>query len=431
MLVVGCFPLQDSQGPLNMRTIHLLRKLNPAEWGGTESAMQRLFEGLGRRGVDAVAYCPRIEGASDDMPAMPANCEVRRFRAIVPVMGVSRQCRNRLISMGGNLMSFDLIPSLLRERPVSVIHTHALGRIGGIGLTIARYRRLPFVVSIHGGAFDLPNTIRRSLNEPARGFEWGKLFGWLLKSRQLFRDADAILTCNETEADFLREAYPQRRIIVQPHGVPLALYQTDQRQAAQAAFPAIRDRQVLLNVGRIDPVKNQDWLLERTPEILQRYPRALLVLAGACTDDVYGQAIKGKIQHLGLGNHVLLTGGLPSDDPRLIGLYQQARAVVLPSLSETFGLVILEAWAAGTPVLSSRTSGPSSLIAHGRNGWLFDLDQAQSFHQALSCTLGNPKRARDMAAQGTLVSRRHSLDAVADALKTLYEQVIQEKRCAA
>ncbi len=414
-----------------MRTIHLLRKLNPAEWGGTESAMQRLFEGLGRRGVDAVAYCPRIDGASSDMPAMPANCEVRRFRAIVPVVGISRQCRNRLISMGGNLMSFDLIPSLLRERPASVIHTHALGRIGGIGLTVARYRRLPFVVSIHGGAFDLPNAIRRGLNEPARGFEWGRLFGWLLKSRQLFRDADAILTCNETEAQFLRKAYPQRRIVVQPHGVPLALYQTDQRAAAQAAFPAIRDRKVLLNVGRIDPVKNQDWLVDRMPEILQRHPRALLVLAGACTDGLYGQAINRKIQHLGIGNRVLLTGGLPSSDPRLIGLYQEARGAILPSVSETFGLVILEAWAAGTPVLSSRTSGPSSLIEHGRNGWLFDLDQPQSFHQALDCTLNEPDRARDMAAQGALVTRRHSLEAVSSALKALYEQLIQEKRCAA
>src|SRR5437762_2988778 len=78
------------------------------------------------------------------------------------------------------------------------------------------------------------------------------------------------------------------------------------------------------------------------------------------------------------------------NDPRLIGLMQEARVLLLPSLSETFGLVILEAWTAGTMVLSSRTSGASALIEHGRNGWLFDLEKPEMFHEALERTLAEP-----------------------------------------
>src|ERR1700756_1901543 len=140
-----------------MRAIHLLRKYNPAEWGGTETAIQRLFEGLRRRGVTSVVYCPCLEGGSQaDDPLRSAGCQVERFTAFVPVWGISNQEKRALVSVGGNLMSFDLLPALWRQPEVSVVHAHALGRIGAIGRTFARARKVPLVVTIHGGVLDLP-----------------------------------------------------------------------------------------------------------------------------------------------------------------------------------------------------------------------------------------------------------------------------------
>src|SRR5262249_51793832 len=159
-----------------------------------------------------------------------------------------------------------------------------------------------------------------------------------------------------------------KRVVVQPHGVPLEVYHADQRPAALQAFPQIHDRQVILSLGRIDPIKNQSWLLEQAPQIFKRYPRALLVLAGPCTDEPYGRRIQEATASRQLHQRVLLTGGFPPDDPRVVGLLQKASVLVLPSLSETFGLVILEAWAAGAPVISARASGPAALIKPGENG---------------------------------------------------------------
>ena len=131
-----------------------------------------------------------------------------------------------------------------------------------------------------------------------------------------------------------------------------------------------------------------------------------------------------------MAKRVLLTGGLPSNDPRLIGLMQEARALLLPSVSETFGLVILEAWAAGTMALSSRTSGASALIEHGRNGWLFDLEKPKSLHDAVEQTLKNPQSAREMAARGAAkVREQYSVNALAGRMKGLYEEVMETKRC--
>ena len=411
-----------------MRTVHLLRKYDPAQWGGTETAIQRLFGGLRELGVESVVYCPRLKQEPEKDPLAEQGHLVKRFRAFLPVIGISAQRRRQIISVGGNLMSLDLLPSLSREKNISIIHSHALGRIGGIGRLAARLRNVPLVVTIHGGLLDLPAQMKKDFNTPIGGWEWGKVFGLVLKSRRLLLDADAIVTCNENEARLLREQYPGKRVAVQPHGVPLEIYQENKREHALRAFPQIRGRQVLLSMGRIDPVKNQGWLIEQARAIFQKHPRAMLVLAGACTDGQYGEMLQQRIQSLGIEDRVLLTGGLPPNDPRLIGLLQEAEVLLLPSKSETFGLVVLEAWATGTMVVSTRTSGACTLVRDGQNGWLFDLDRPETFHESLAQALSRSDTARNVLRHGgDEVHTRYNLTALAGRMKNLYQELIEEK----
>jgi glycosyltransferase involved in cell wall biosynthesis len=411
-----------------MRTVHLLRKYVPAEWGGTETAIQRLFAGLREHEVESVVYCPSMKGVAAKDPIAAAGHRIERFNAFVPIVGISAQRKRQIVSVGGNLMSLDLLPRLLREKGTAVFHTHALGRIGGIGRVAARISNVPLVVTIHGGVLDLPAEIKADFKKPVGGWEWGKIFGLFLQSRKLLVDADAIITCNENEARLLREQYPGKRVVVQPHGVPLEVYQDDHREQALKAFPQIRGKQVLLSLGRIDSVKNQGWIIEQAPQIFQKFPSALIVLVGACTDEAYGEDLRNRIKTLGLENRVLLTGGLPPNDPRLIGLLQAANVLVLPSKSETFGLVVLEAWATGTMVLSTRTSGASTLVRHGENGWLFDLDKPETFHEPLAQALSNSDAARSVLRRGgDDVHTRYNLKALAGRMKSLYEELIEEK----
>ena len=433
-----------------MRVIQLLRKYDPSEWGGTETAVQRLCDGLRQQGVLSLMYCPYVNGngartsesahqhqnvrASNDRllhaeALNGSNDGIKRFNAWLPAWGISRQERRRLISVGGNLMSFDLLPALRREPDIALVHTHTLGRLGGIASAVARRRRLPFVVSIHGGLLDLPQATQATFRAPAHsGFDWGKIFGWMLQSRRLIHHADAVLTCNLTEAELLRTKHPDKRIEVQPHGIPIGTYQQDHRSTAREAYPQICDREVLLCIGRIDPVKNQSWLIQQAQEIFRNHPKTLLVLAGACTNEAYGQTLNRTICDLGIANRVLMTGGLPPGDARLIGLIQESRTVVLPSISETFGLVLLEAWASGTTAISSRTSGASALIRDGENGWLFDLSDPRAFHQAVNQTLLNPDLRTRLAESGRqLVNREYDLTSVAGRVKRLYSELIEER----
>lgn len=414
---------------MTMHIAHLLRKYNAAEWGGTETVLRQLCDGLRREGVDSTVYCPAIPAQGGRDPLAETGCTVRRFKAFVPVWGISEEQRRQMVAVGGNLLSFDLPRMLWLQRGLSVIHTHTLGRIGGIGLTIARRRRIPLVVTIHGGVYDLPEPLRRSFASPQTGgLEWGKPFGMLFRARRVLDEADAILTCNPREAELVRKKHPDRRVVVQPHGVPAAVYAADHRDAALAAFPQLRGRDVVLSLGRIDAVKNQRWVVDQLPELLRRHPNVTLVLAGACTDEIYGADLDRRIRELGVADRVLVTGKLPPADPRLVGLLQIARVAMLQSVSETFGLVILEAWAAGTPAVSSRTSGASALIEHGRNGWLFDLERPETFHRAMDVALTDASaRAAAIAAGRERVLAQYDTRVIASGIKRLYENLVEER----
>lgn len=423
-----------------MHVAHLLRKYNPAEWGGTETAVHGLVAGLQEHGVSSVVFSPRVgnggmgheHGNGAALPRDPlaaAGAVHRRFTAQLPIWGLKREQRLQLIALGGNLVSFDLPAALWGAREVTVIHSHTLGRLGAIALAIARRRKLPFLVTIHGGAYDLPEPMRARFSVPtANGFDWGKVIGLLVQAHRLLTRVDAVVTCNPREADLIRQRHPNLRVVVQSHGIPAARYIQECREQARAAFPQIAGREVLLTVGRVDPQKCQVWLMEQARDILQRHPNALFVFAGACTDAVYGERLQSRISRLKLEDRVVFTGSLPLADPRLIGLYQHARAMVLPSVSETFGLVILEAWAAGTPVVASRTTGAASLIQPGQNGWLFDLEQPGTLHQALDEVFARPELGRQYAEAGRQrVLAEFDTTVLAGRMKCVYTELIEAR----
>ncbi len=414
-----------------MKVAHVLRKCDPDEWGGTESHLLHLVTGLKRHGVESVLFSPRLArpSAAPD-PFESTGVPNRRYHAVLPVLGLDAERRARAVAVGGNLLSFDAPFRLLREPGLALVHAHALNRLGGVARTVARLRRIPYVVSIHGGVTTLPEHEARRMAETTRGgLDWGRPYGFLFGARRVLRDADAVITFNPEEARRLSERYPGLRAVTIPHGVPVERYVPDRREAALQAFPDLRGRRVVLCVGRVDPVKNQGFLVEQMPRLLARHPEALLALAGPVTSPEYAEGLRGRIAALGLTPHVLWTGKLPPDDLRLVGLYQAAEVLLLPSRSEVFGLAVLEAWAAGTPVVASRTPGASGLVTSGEDGFLHDVDDAEEFHAALDRVLGDPDlRARLGEAGRARVRRDHDLTTCVARVHALYEEVLKEHR---
>lgn len=411
-----------------IEVVNVLRKYRPREWGGVETYVSFLAKALRDRNVESVFYFPGKKSELEDNPLSKQSFRLEEYRAIVPIMGISRENRERYLSIGGNFISLDL-PWKLCQESADLIHSHTMGRIGAASYQAARWRGIPFVLTLHGGKYLLCEEAKKSLREPSeKGLDWGKWFGYLFGSREVVQNADAIITVNQAEADMISENYPGKKVMVIPCLSDPAPFQEDKTDLVLKTYPQLKEKKILLDVGRIDPVKNQIWLLRQIPMLLTRFPNLVVMFIGGISDKNYFQDFEREKHKLGISQSVMVIPGLAPDNPLLAGLYQMANALILPSLAESFGTVILEAWAAKTIVLSSQTPGPSQLIDHGKTGWLFDLNNPASFHHLLEKCLTEQQLREKMCSQAEEVLNKHYHVRIhAERLKNLYLQLIEEK----
>lgn len=413
---------------MNMRVAHILRKYNLEEWGGTETYIEQLLEALKSKKVNSVVFCPKTEEKSAiNDPLVERGYVVRKYHAYLPIVGISDKKKKKLLSLRGNLWSFDLIWLLWKEKEVNLIHSHTLGRLGAIGAFIARMKKIPFVISIHGTLLD-GGEVNKPSSRKIGGWDWGKIFGFLLHSRKLIESADAIIVLNDLEKKFIQEKYPDKKVILIRSAISTEKFATNYTENACFAFPEIVEKDVLLILGRIDPVKNQIWIIQQAQKIIEKNPKTLIVFVGGCTDLPYYELLKNEIKNRKLEKFIFFMGELPFQDPLLIGLIQKSVAVIIPSRFESFGLVILEAWASRSLIISSNTSGAVQKIIDGENGFLFDLESPESFHNALCLAFDHPDSIDQIKERGRkLVTEKYSLDSFGERMKQLYEELIREK----
>jgi glycosyltransferase involved in cell wall biosynthesis len=281
------------------------------------------------------------------------------------------------------------------------------------------------VVTLHGGYFEVPRGEMDQMLAPIRNrFEWGRLFGALLGSRRVLEDAAALICVGGDEYEAAKKQLPNQRVELLPNGVDSKFYAVGDGAAFRAEYGIPADRRIVLCVSRIDYQKNQIGLVEAMGEVTSRLPGAHLVLLGPVTVASYHQRLLDKVHELGLEQRVTIVPGLGPDDPLLRGAFHAADVFCLPSLHEPFGIVILEAWAAGLPVVANRIGGIPSFtrdgddVLHAEPG---DLDHLAS---RLVGLLERPELASRLAAAGRAKARRdYDWSTISDRLLGLYEDV--------
>ena len=186
---------------------------------------------------------------------------------------------------------------------------------------------------------------------------------------------------------------------------------------AEWGIPA--DRRLVLCISRIDYQKNQQLLLE----LPKHDPACHLLLIGPVTSPEYHRQLLDRAQELGVTERLTVIPGLPPDDPRLKAILHEAELFVLPSLHEPFGIVALEAWAAGLPVLASAVGGLKDFIEPGRNGLLFDPADAASLVREYERLTGDAELRKRLAAAAREDVRQYGWPALTDRLLELYGEL--------
>ena len=226
------------------------------------------------------------------------------------------------------------------------------------------------------------------------------------------RSASTIYVINLSMLSRLREAGTKSQVLFAPPGVDTELFR-----------PSLnRKGDFILSVARFNDMRKNVRLLFSAYHLLRsRIPDApRLILAGkhGPTRDDWNVAVS-----LGIADQVEVREGLPADD--LAQLYRNAVLFVLPSDEEGLGIVLLEAMASGTPVVSTRCGGPETVIVHGETGFLTPVGDAQVLATQMQQLLESPQLRRDMGAAGRrTIEARFSLDVAGRAFLDKYTEIL-------
>ncbi|MBV8463754.1 MAG: glycosyltransferase, partial [Acidimicrobiales bacterium] len=243
---------------------------------------------------------------------------------------------------------------------------------------------------------------------------------------EVIRCSDTVLASCEVEAAQISELYeadPTRIRIVAP-GVDHAFFGPGDRAQARRALALPSSGPLLLFVGRIQPLKALPTAIRVLEEMRDGHPDARLVVVGGPSGPHGQEELRHShrvVADLGLEDRVLFVPPRPHE--LLSTYYRAADVCIVPSRSESFGLVALEAAACGVPVVASDVGGLRSLIDDGRTGFLVDETSPSAFARRVHEILDAPLVAERMGTAAVLRARGYTWARAAAVLREVYAEL--------
>lgn len=294
--------------------------------------------------------------------------------------------------------------SLLRSRP-AIIHAHAVWYAPAeIAARAARSLHVPFVLNPY--------------YTPRRKMLW-RVYERFLGVRTVSA-ADAVVVISPQEETALRDrGYSPRRTVLVPPGVNPEEFQP--HRADPFAARGLTGKRIILTAGRIARAKGLDLILRALPTILRDIPDAHLVCAGE--DFGEKEDLERLAERLGVSRAVTWLGKLSREE--LLAAYAHAQAFAFPSRYEAFGIVALEAQAAGCPVVATDTTSIPFVVQDGKTGLLFRPEDADDLASNVLAILKDPALAERLTSAARARAYQEFLwDRSIAKLRALYAELV-------
>ena len=385
-------------------SLHTSPLLQPGsgDSGGMNVYVREMVSSLAQAGLECTTYT-RV-----DREGLPSEVLVEPNHRVV------------YIEAGPHHLPKEALPDVLDEFTERVLdHIRATG---GADVVHANYWLSGVVAHRVKHALDIPfvATFHTLARVKAEGGDPEP--GWRdMAEAELINCADAIcVSCVEEEQQF-RRLYgdPRGRIEVVAPGVEHAFFAPGERAGARAATDLPVDAPVILFVGRIQPLKGPDVAIRALHE-LRRAEALLLIVGGASGTEGEGEYLRARqlVDELGVTSQVRFVP--PQPHHILSSYYRAADVVIVPSRSESFGLVALEAAACGIPVVASAVGGLQSLVDHGVTGHLVPRRDPVLFAESIRRILDDPLLAASMSVAAAQRAKRYTWSFAAARLRRLY-----------
>jgi glycosyltransferase involved in cell wall biosynthesis len=320
----------------------------------------------------------------------------------------------RRISPWNDLKTFILFWSLIRRYKPHIVHTHT-SKAGVLGRLVAWLTRVPVIIhKPHGHVF------------------YGH-FGPRLSRFFLFIEGllggitDHVVALTPMEARDYRtlRVLTADQISIIHSGVELNRYHitAKKRQQKKKELGILPDSLVIGYVGWLIPIKGVSYLVRAMKNVAEKYPKSLLVLVGKGDNKgAEEMRIKEQVKNLGLADRVYFLGWR-SDVDEIMGCFD---IFVLPSLNEGMGRVLVEAMAAGLPIVASRVGGIPDLVKDGKNGLLVPPADPAVLADAISSLLENKETRKRMGKAGRKMCRQYSTEAMVEQIDDLYMELLEK-----
>ena len=296
------------------------------------------------------------------------------------------------------------------------VHSH-YWLSGWVGQQMAIEWRVPHILTFHTLSL-IKMQSRAGESEPATRQQ---------VEQELMASADHIVAFSPHERDAMVRLYQAdaTKIGLIPCGVDLSLFRPLDQQEVREKL-GLNGEKVLLYVGRIEPLKGLELLLHTAAQLQTFEQIRVLVVGGGAGRDQEIDRLREMAKSLNVDEVFDFIGRVDQQDLPLY--YNAADVCVVPSFYESFGLAALESMACGTPVVATRAGGLSTIIQHGRTGYLKAWRCPEAFASSLEMIISSRNLQHSMGLAARRRAEGLSWDNVAGQIAGVYDSLITESR---
>lgn len=377
-----------------MRILHLITRLDR---GGSATNTLLTVAGLPSPFGQSLIY-----GRTVEFPQL-----ARRLQRQVDMAEIPQLVRSP--SPLKDLVAFLKIYRLLRRERFDLVHTHT-SKAGIVGRIAARLAGVPYIVHTpHGQAFN-----------GYAGWVLTAFFVFLERWTATFTDRIIGLTDQEIRDNLERRIGEPRQFVNIPSGIDLRRFDRSEGDPAnaKASLGLSPTARLIGSVGRLDPVKGHTYLLDAFADLAPCFPDLYLALVG---DGELLTDLRSRTEHAGLTDRVLFLGWR-EDIPSLLHAFD---LFVFPSLSEGMGRALVEAMAAGLPIVATNVC--SEVLGDGEAGYLVEAASAPSLASGIEKLLVDPELRSRLAEAARRRARNYSVETMLQKIEAVYQDVLANK----
>jgi 1,2-diacylglycerol 3-alpha-glucosyltransferase len=310
------------------------------------------------------------------------------------------------------------VDQLLPALKLDVIHTHHPILLGQTAARKAAELGLPLVFTFHTQYWEYTHYIPFP-QEVIQEFLKHAIHRWL---RDFMQKCQHIIIPSESMKEILVRDYGlQERYTVIPTGTNLEPFLNADGKGLRNQM-GWQDKTILISVGRLAPEKNWETLLYAFAKVDSQHPDLRLVLIG---DGPSRESLHQLASELGIAEKVRFTGTLPFEE---IPTYLKAANLFsFASITETQGLVTIEAMAAGLPVVAVDGSGTRDIVEDGKQGFLVEND-SDALAKGLNHLLSEPQQMKRFSQNALKKAKTFDVNQLGKQIISVYEQAIQDKK---